>query len=280
MTIKDILVHVDGSDRSRVRMDIAFQLAKVHGAHLTGLFVESNYNVTAYTPGEFKRGYNERSRSAGAASKLLFEERAKRNGVTTEWRQLDQEGIRDSDVIDQVILHGHYVDLIIIGQSDPDNNGNLPVELPDRVVLGAGRPVLVVPYSGSYDLGSVNAIVAWNGGREAVRAVNDGLPFLARAKKCIVLAVNPTNGGDQNHGDIPCADICTHLARHGVKAEAQHLNAPDVKVGDVLLSRAADEGINLLVSGAYQRSRLRELVLGGVTQHLLEQMTVPVLMSR
>ncbi len=279
MSIKDILVHLDQSPRSQARMEIAVQLAKLHDAYLIGLFVESNYNVTAFTPGEFKGGYNDKSRRAGEAAQARFKECADRNGVRCEWRQIDREGIRDDDVIDHVVLHGHYVDLLVIGQSDPDHNGNLPVDLPDRVVIGAGRPVLIIPYSGTYDLSSVSVMVAWNGGREAVRAVNDGMAFLARAKKTVVLAVNPADGG-QGHGDIPCADVCTHLARHGVKAEAQALNAPDVRVGDVLLSRAADEGINLMICGAYQRSRLRELVLGGVTRHLLQQMTVPVLMSR
>lgn len=279
MSIKDILVHVDQSERSGIRMELAVQLAKLHDAYLIGLFVESNYNVTAYTPGEFRGGYNAESRLAGDAVQAQFKELVDRHGVRSEWRQIDREGIRDNDVIEQVLLHGHYVDLLVIGQTDPDDNGNLPVDLPDRVVLAAGRPVLVIPYSGKYSLDSVNAMVAWNGGREAVRAISDGMPFLERSKKTVVLAVNPAGGNGEEHGDIPCADICTHLARHGVKAEAQHLNAPDVRVGDVLLSRAADEGVNLLICGAYQKSRLRELVLGGVTRHLLQQMTVPVLMA-
>jgi nucleotide-binding universal stress UspA family protein len=93
-----------------------------------------------------------------------------------------------------------------------------------------------------------------------------------------VLAVNP-EGGEAGHGEIPSADICLHLARHGVKAEAQHIYAKDMSVGDMMLSRAADEGIDLIVTGAYGHARWRELVLGGVTRHLLTHMTVPVLMS-
>lgn len=280
MSIKDILVHLDQSERSSARLEVAFQLAKQHDALLIGLFVESNYNVTAYTPGEFKGGWDQKTREAAEALRQRFEEQAKHEAVAVEWRQIDRQGLRDSDVIDQVILHGHYVDLLVLGQSDPEDNGNLPVELPDEVVVRVGRPVLLVPYSGRHDLSSIHALVAWNGGREAARAVNDALPLLESAKKALVMAVNPAGRGGSGHGDLPGADICLHLARHGINAEAQHVNAPDVKVGDVLLSRAADEGINLLVSGAYQSSRLREMVLGGVTRHLLAQMTVPVLMSR
>ena len=78
---------------------------------------------------------------------------------------------------------------------------------------------------------------------------------------------------------MPNADICLHLARHGVKAEATQVFADDIDVGDMLLSRAADLGSDLLVMGAYGRSRLTELVLGGATRHILQQMTIPVLMS-
>jgi len=78
---------------------------------------------------------------------------------------------------------------------------------------------------------------------------------------------------------VPGADICLHLARHGVKAEAHHVSASDVDPADMLLSRAADEGIDMIVMGAYGHARWRELVLGGVTRHMLQHMTVPVLMA-
>jgi len=93
-----------------------------------------------------------------------------------------------------------------------------------------------------------------------------------------VLAVNPS-GGHDGHGEMPAADICLHLARHGVNAEAASLKATDMEVGDILLSRIADGDADLLVMGAYGRSRLREIVLGGASRHILDHMTVPVLMS-
>jgi nucleotide-binding universal stress UspA family protein len=85
----------------------------------------------------------------------------------------------------------------------------------------------------------------------------------------MVLAVNPHRGGEQGHGEIPSADICLHLARHGVNPKAEHIQAEDIAVGDMLLSRAGDEGIDLMVCDGHRR--LRELVLGGVTRHLLRQ---------
>ena len=90
----------------------------------------------------------------------------------------------------------------------------------------------------------------------------------------MVLAVDPP---DEEH--IPGADISAHLAHHGVTVEARHSIAPDVAVGDELLNMASDLGSDLIVMGAYGRSRLREAVFGGATKHILAHMTVPVLMS-
>ena len=121
-------------------------------------------------------------------------------------------------------------------------------------------------------------LVAWNGSREATRAANDALPILQRADRVVVLAINP-GGGIDGHGEVPGADLSLHLARHGVSAEAQQVQAEDMNVGEMLLSRCADEAADLLVMGAYGRSRVRELVLGGATRHVLEHATLPVLMS-
>jgi nucleotide-binding universal stress UspA family protein len=98
---------------------------------------------------------------------------------------------------------------------------------------------------------------------------------LQKADRVEVLAVNPPSA----EGDIPTADICLHLARHDVRAEGNQIVAKDIDVGDILLSHAADQNIDLIVLGAYGHTRLRESVLGGVTKHLLGHMTVPVLMS-
>jgi nucleotide-binding universal stress UspA family protein len=136
----------------------------------------------------------------------------------------------------------------------------------------------VVPYIGIKTAPGKHAIVAWNGSREAARAVNDALPILRGADQVEVMCANPDRG-ELGDADLPGADLCLHLARHGVKAEAQTLVASDLEIGDLLLSRAADHGADLIVMGAYGHARWREVVLGGVTRQLLEQMTVPVLMS-
>ncbi len=147
-----------------------------------------------------------------------------------------------------------------------------------NLVMSAGRPALVIPYIGAPEGFGRTVTLAWDAGREAARTVADAMPLLERAEQVHVLAVNPRSG-ISGHGEEPGADIALHLARHGITAEVNHTHAQDVGVGDAILSWLSDSGSDLLVMGAYGHSRLRELVLGGVTRRLLDSMTVPVLIS-
>ncbi len=278
MSIKNILVHIDDSGQVDSRLDVAVGLARAHDAHLAAIYAIAApfippYDGAGYIPADLIESQAERARQRAAEARKHFERRMARIGMEHEWRQAE------GDAADVVSLNAKYADLTVVGQADPNDPGNYPNPgLPAEVALGAGRPVLVVPYVGAPRQVGGNVLVAWNGSREATRAVNDALPILERAAKVTILAVDPRDGG-ADHGDVPSADIALHLARHGVKAEAAQTVSNDIEVGDVILSRISDLGADLVVMGAYGHSRLRELMMGGVTRDLLRHMTVPVLMS-
>jgi nucleotide-binding universal stress UspA family protein len=278
MSYKDILVHVDDSEQVASRLEVAVGLARIHDAHLTAIYAIADplisvYLGEGYVPADLIESQAERSRERAAAARKRFDERMGRLGMEAEWREA--EGY-PADVIS---LNAKYADLTVVGQPHPDDPQNYPNPgLPAEVALSAGRPILVVPYIGARQEIGQNVLVAWNGSREATRAVSDALPILERADKVTVLAVNPRKGGG-DHGDVPSADIALHLARHGVKAEASQTVSDAVDVGDILLSRLSDLGADLVVMGAYGHSRMRELMMGGATRDLLRHMTVPVLMS-
>ncbi len=278
MSIKDILVYIDDSGQVDARLDVAVGLAQTHDAHLAAIYATPGpftalYGDGGYVPADVIESQAAGARERAAAAKTRFEERTGRIGMEADWREAE------GDAADVVSLNAKYADLTVVGQSNPDDPQNYPNPgLPAEVALGAGRPVLVVPYVGvTHEVGT-NVLVAWNGSREATRAVNDALPILERAAKVTVLAVNPRSGG-ANHGDIPSADIALHLARHGVPAEASQTVSHDIEIGDIILSRISDLGADLVVMGAYGHSRLRELMMGGVTRDILRHMTIPVLMS-
>jgi nucleotide-binding universal stress UspA family protein len=277
MAIKDILVHVGSGTPGAERCQIAVKLAAIDNAHLVGLHVRPTLRMpAAVSPemgAELARLHAEYTGQVAQAARSSFERAAQLEGLTAEWRDVM------GDFLGSVALHARYADLSIIGQTDDDERGlEGEQRLVDSLALTNGGPVLVVPAVGHFPVVGQNVLVAWNGSREAQRAVNDAISILQRAKRVVVLTINPDEG-PVSHGDQPGADIGLHLARHGVTATCETVSATDVDVGNLLLSRAADEGIDLLVMGAYGRSQLRELVLGGVTRQVLREMTVPTLMS-
>lgn len=272
MAYKDILVHVDNGARCAERLGLSGRLAARMQAHLIALNVRSEPELPPYIRAQFDDISAMRDRwdaQAAAQARALVDAVPAAPGLTVEWRDVTGE------LTDAVALHARYADLTVIGQADPDEAA---ASLAEHLILGVGRPVVVVPYAGRFAEIGQRVLVAWNGSREATRAVHDALPILQGAKQVHVIAVNPT-GGMAGHGDIPGADVCLHLSRHAVNAVCEHIQSEDLNVGEMLLSRAADEDADLIVMGAYGRSRLRELVLGGATRHLLRHMTVPVLMS-
>lgn len=277
MAYKNLLVHIDDSKANAKRLEAAIALAQAHGAHLTGLYVAIEPtlpgNVAAEVPGRLLDMLRQQAAERIAAAEAAFTKVVERAGLSTDFRSAQCPSSRVPEV---VALHARYADLVIIGQPEPEEEAEVDTRVPEDVVLGAGRPALVIPYIGAGKKIGKRILIAWDGGREAARAVNDALPLLEKADSVAVLVINPSRGG---HGDQPGADIALHLARHDITVEAQHIEVRDLSTGNALLSRLADEDIDLLVMGAYGHSRLREMVLGGVTREVFQQMTVPVLMS-
>lgn len=277
MDFKDIIVHVDTDRACAARLELAIALARLCDAHLVGVFIKSRPDVPGYIgaqvgPEVMQRHFHQIEEAAEDAERM-FCLHVKNQDISYEWR------VEEGDPQEVLPVQARYADLLVIGQTDPEEPHEFGLNFcADQVIMEAGRPVLVVPYVGWRKTIGERVMVAWDASRLAARAVSDALPILERAKKVAVLAVNPQLSGER-HGDIPGADVSLHLARHGIDAEAQHLSAMDEDPADIILSRAAEEGADLIVMGAYGHLRMRELILGGVTLHMLQHMTVPVLMS-
>ena len=270
MALADILVHIDSTPNCAARLEVAIRLAQRQRASLTGLYVIAHQY---YQPRQ-QGGVD----AAAAAARSMFLDRTSGAGLESAWHCVDWTviGVSVAEIINH---HAHYTDLVVVGQTLPGAAGKgFPADLPERLILGAGRPVLVVPYAGDFPSVGERILVAWKAGRESTRAVNDALPLLQGARQVSLLAVNSS----ANYGDDVeslCSNICLHLARHGVSASADKILTATASVGDTLLNRAFEEGFDLLVMGAYAHTPQGTLVLGAVAKHLLKDMTVPVLMS-
>ena len=169
-------------------------------------------------------------------------------------------------------------DLVIASQTDPQWPGSQRLDVADRMAIESGRPVLIIPNAGVHGRIGQKVLVAWNARREAARAAFDALPILQLAKDVRVVWVNPQSERERAQ-DIPAADICAVLARHGVNCQATELVAPRASVGETLLACAKSFAADVLVMGCYGHTRLREFVFGGASRHVLGQMSIPVLMS-
>jgi nucleotide-binding universal stress UspA family protein len=283
MAFRDILVALDTGAAARGRIELAAALAARCDAHLIGL------HTTAMRSIPRDRGYfdyfgralldpiygelAETMRAEADQTRSTFEEITKRQGLSAEW--CEAFGYPSQSAA----LRGRYVDLIVLGQLDPDD-GSAPLfrPIPEEVALMSGRPILVIPYAGSWRCIGRRVLVGWDASREATRAINDAMPLLLAAERVTVLAVDPAEG-PAGLGEVPGADIALHLARHGVKTTVETAVSAGIGIGNTLLSRASDLEADLLVMGAYGHSRVRELLIGGATRTVLESMTLPVLMS-
>jgi nucleotide-binding universal stress UspA family protein len=271
MALKDILLHIDNSASCANRIDLAISLARTHGAHLKGLYVLSH---SYYAP-RHGMGASEAARKA----EELFCEKTAQAGISAEWIFADWSvvGVSVTEIIN---LYAYYADLVIIGQPNHSSSDqSTPLDLPERLGLGAGRPLLVVPYAGSYSTIGNRVMIAWKSGREAVRSTNDALPILEKAGHVSVVTISPAGSPDSSDTDN-ALKICTHLGRHAVNATHEHIYASSsMTIGDVLLNHACEQKMDMLVMGAYAQSRRGVFMHSPVARHLLNFLTVPILIS-
>ena len=283
MPYTTLLVHVDNSRHCAQRIRLAVRLAIAEGAHLIGSAM-SGLSRYAYGGGvnalQFAPAQMQALRSQASEALHEFERIAREEGLGTY-----ETRFVDDDAQGALLLQARYCDLLILGQTDAqDTPSRVIAGTPEYLMLHCGRPVLMVPHR-PHALSTAPAaiarhpLLAWNGSAEALRAITDALPLLRRARQ-VTLAVVNSYQHSAAHGEQPGADLALYLARHGVNVDVlQHDTPPGQDVGAALLAMAAQRQCDLLVMGCYGHMRLRETLLGGVTRTVLQEMTLPVLVS-
>lgn len=273
---KTILAHFDSTERAAVRLRIAAMLADDFDAHLEVIYsiVSPLYSEPfvadggAFVAQELLRFQEKKDQQAREA----FDALAASIGRPVEWRT------EAGDPATVVAEHGRCADLLVLGQYDQDQANDVTPDFVGRVILGAGRPVLVIPFAGEFPTVGKRIMIAWNGSRESARAVGSAMPLLKHATDVQITTFNtkPTEAGQ---GDAPGADVAIYLARHGVKAVVSGTVSKEAEIGTQILSRAEDFNSDLIVMGGYGHSRAFEFVMGGATRTILGAMTVPVLFA-
>jgi len=270
--MKTILVHCDGAKTMPQRLAVATDVARRFDAVLAAVYAKAPFDPRmtgkSIDMDALYRAHERCIASDQAAARAAFHEALAGGALTAEWHS------HEGDVERVLERCSRYADLVVVGQTTPEDMPVLRSDLPETVAMSGGRPVLVVPYVGVSKSVGETVMLCWNSSRESARAAADALPFLKKAKKVIVLMVEPRSSNQD-----PGANLAAWLARHGVTATVQLEVSSEAAVAEILLSRAADHDADLIVMGIYGHSRLRETVLGGVSRTMLASMTVPVLMA-
>lgn len=260
--LKDIMVHLDQAPSCQGRLDAAITLAKQHGSTLTGLYVCSS------------------PRQKDSAAQLkevsdLFQQRTAETGLTTDWLAADI-GYSHTGIAEMIGYYASFTDLLVVSQPLTADKGKRyeAIASIERLLLGSGQPVLVIPRSGTFPIIGDRIMVAWKAGPKASRAMHDALPLLRTANRVNMVSVDAAKFSPEE--DVR---LSRFLEKHGVSANIELIPPGELGVGDTLLNLVADDNIDLLVLGVHIITRRGKLDMGSIGSYLLGQMTVPMLLS-
>ncbi|MGP1614696.1 MAG: universal stress protein [Pollutimonas bauzanensis] len=273
-----IAIHLNHDSGCKRRLRAAIQLASDHKAELIGVYpgeLAARYmHEDTVIPDEIYHVLrNQAAHERGEIQKLFTHETAAA-GVTAHWRT--PQGAPD----EALAMHARYCDLLIMSKSDNrDTVAAIVPNLPESVVMAAGRPVLMIPAVGEVLPIGRRVLFCWDHRRESARAFMDASPILQSCSELVVLTVDPQpeNLRKQDLRENDFADYCASLGYP--KPREIFKESEGFGVGNIILNSATDHGSDLIIMGAYGHSRMRQWVMGGASRTLLSSMTVPILLS-
>ena len=279
MNPKTFVVSLNDTDNLDHLLTTCSLFAARNEAHVIGVYIIPSVEVYAVYGGiamaDVVDAQRKRYQSMAKQVREKFERVMSLNSLSHEWRELDAIS---SSIGLEFVQQVRFADLAIIAQVDANESCGVEPGFAEYVVMEAGRPVLLVPRGKPFETIGNKVLMGWNGAREAARACFDALPLLAADSEVSIVWVDPQKQRSLA-GNVPGAELAATFARHDIGVTAEPMPTADSDAGRALLARVEDVGADLLVMGAYGHSRVREFVFGGATEHVLNNMTVPVLMS-
>ena len=276
MSIKNILVAYNGLPGSGAALHGAVRMQQYFNAHLTGLYAHGGSQLSSqikpWMPQRVKDAIME-VENIGAADILnSFKE------ICAEVPEERLHWIDNGGPVQQTVArYARLFDITALGMHEhPDAPGQSHIEIyPDRVTFDSGRPVMIFPAGYRGSVFNNKAVVAWDGGRAAARALADAMNILETEVSVEIVSVGRAPLADS----LPGIDVATVLARHDVSVTLTELPRSRKSIADTLVAHCEASGAGLLVMGAYEHSPLREGLIGGVTHDIALRASLPVLMS-
>ena len=271
---RDLLVHVDGSQAGRQRTQFAVDLAARTGARVSGLHVTPPVEVPPrYKPSRVAEV------AAEISSKLSADARAAATVFSEEVTQrLDNARwfAATGDIVQGISDKARYADLVILGQYEWQGPSEIhPLPIAHSVVMRCGRPVLIVP-AGVQPGALARIAVAWDGSREAVRAVHDALPLLRLSRSVQILTMIRPRA---ERNEVDAESLSAHLANHGIKFETDVLQIATAREDEALREQIEQGDYDALVMGGYSHPMWLEFIFGGATRSVLLSSKIPILVS-
>lgn len=285
MAIRKILVAVDGSPGGRIAAETALTVAKSFGAHVEALHVRPDPRDAVPLLGEGVSGAmvdelivltEQETQARAKAAKAMFDELCHTHGLRITDRPAAGPSGAWSEATgradDLVVARARLADLVVVERPMAESEAVAGMIL-NAALFEGGRPVLVPAGTVPPQIGR-HVAVAWNGSAESARAVAGAMSFLQGADAVTVL----TAGSAVTSADR-AQDLVDYLAWHEIAARRGAVTPEDGPVGARILEACESAGADLLIIGAYTHSRLRELIMGGVTRHVLAHAGIPLLMA-
>jgi nucleotide-binding universal stress UspA family protein len=274
MEFKDILLFLDAERESAAATAVAAGLARQHGGRVTGLCrlplppidTADCYAVGVAAVSDVLRHMDHQAEAAAARAKTAFQTAMAANGVETRWTRTDVGELACDSAV-----RARLADLVVM--SRPGGRDNAGQQLAEAVLRAAGTPCLLVPEGAPAVWPFERIALAWNGARQAKRAMTDAMPLLRAARKVDILVVNPPADPDRQAG------VADYLGRHGVAARLHGMRRSAEGVAATLIGWCEAHEVELLVMGAFSRSPHAEHWLGGTTWTALTTTSLPLLMS-
>jgi len=278
-----LLLPLIGDDSGQTALSTAHLIAKRYASYIEGLFIRSappmvpRAPVPAHFLSQYRDYWDENADKAREHFTTFMNDHdvafreivADSVGPTAWWREIEGE---PDDVVGE---YGRLFDLIVMARGAPTSSGEWS-SLYDAALFDSGRPLLIAPETPPDTLGET-IVIAWNGSTETARAIAFATPFLKDAKKVWVLSVEGAVGGMVSgpNGD----QVAQHLTRSGIQAVATTVQANGRSSGKTVLEEAAKLGADLLVKGAFTHNRLRQMIFGGTTRHVLAEAEMPLFIA-
>lgn len=278
MAIKDLLVAFDGNDASQKAVRLAVQMAEKYDASITGIHIYQSESYESHVRRWISDDILQQIESAQANVEQSiganFQEALSQAGFTGKSAWVAERG-RPNVLLPRF---ARYFDLLLIGQFTSTFASELRSVQPEEIVTRAGKPIIIVPKDHDVRPFTGTAAVAWDGSRSASRALTDAMQILETKERLDVLVVDADGTGEPT-GMPEGFSVVAHLQRHGIDAQQVLLRGRRDHVGDTLLDYCGKHQPDVLVMGAYGRGKFGGMLFGGVTQHVLRNMNVPVLLS-